>query len=59
MAVISEEGVPQCGLAGTLRDRVPGVAEEFKKTLQQWAVADLLGKTIQLAEGASVEPSNL
>ncbi|MFG1680405.1 hypothetical protein ACGFNP_09535 [Nonomuraea sp. NPDC049269] len=46
-------------LAGTLRDRVPRIAEELKKTLQQRAVADLVGKTLQLVEGASVEPSNL
>ncbi|MEN3540816.1 hypothetical protein AAH991_37285 [Microbispora sp. ZYX-F-249] len=48
LAVISEEGVSHRGLAGTLRDRVPWVAEEFDEPLQEGAVADLLGKTVQL-----------
>ena len=59
LAVISEEGVSHRGVARTLRDRVPRIAKEFKKTLQQRAVADLLGKTVQLVEGASVETIEL
>ncbi|GGO28506.1 hypothetical protein GCM10010116_57140 [Microbispora rosea subsp. aerata] len=42
-------------LAGTLRNRIPWVAEEIDEPLQEGAVADLLGKTIQLVKGTSME----